>query len=232
MLPAVVRLAPDRAALRPALPVNLPPLQAVRLLDQLRERIRMLHYSLRTEQAYLYWCRAFVRFHGLRHPATMGGPEVETYLTYLASDRGLAPSSHRQALSALLFLYGKVLRQQLPWMQEIDRPVPKRRLPVVLSQDEVVTVLDRMQGVHQLLARLLYGTGLRITEALCLRVKDVDFSQRAIYVRQGKGGKDRVVMLPQVLVQPLREQLGRVRQVWAADGKAGCAGVECLCPGA
>jgi integron integrase len=125
-----------------------------------------------------------------------------------------------------LFLYGKVLRQQLPWMQEIDRPVPKRRLPVVLSQDEVVTVLDRMQGVHQLLARLLYGTGLRITEALCLRVKDVDFTQRAIYVRQGKGGKDRVVMLPQVLVQPLREQLGRVRQVWAADGEAGCAGVE------
>jgi integron integrase len=226
MLPAVVRLAPDRAALRPAPPVNLPPLQAVRLLDQLRERIRMLHYSLRTEQAYLYWCRAFVRFHGLRHPATMGGPEVETYLTYLASDRGLAPSSHRQALSALLFLYGKVLGQQLPWMQEIGRPVPKRRLPVVLSQDEVVTVLDRMQGVHQLLARLLYGTGLRITEALCLRVKDVDFTQRAIYVRQGKGGKDRVVMLPQVLMQPLREQLGRVRQVWAADGEAGCAGVE------
>jgi hypothetical protein len=101
MLPAVVRLAPDRAALRPAPPVNLPPLQAVRLLDQLRERIRMLHYSLRTEQAYLYWCRAFVRFHGLRHPATMGGPEVETYLTYLASDRGLAPSSCRLCCSSM-----------------------------------------------------------------------------------------------------------------------------------
>ena len=226
MLPAVVRPAIPRAALRPTTPVNLPPLRAVRLLDQLRERVRMLHYSRRTEQAYLYWSRAFIRFHGLRHPAQMGGPEVEAFLTYLASDRGLSPSSHRQALSALLFLYGKVLGLQLPWMQEIGRPVPKRRLPVVLSVDEVLAVLARLQGEHQLLARLLYGTGLRITEALCLRVKDIDFAQRAIYVRQGKGGKDRVVMLPQSLVLPLREQLGRVRQVWAADVESGHAGVE------
>lgn len=186
----------------------------------------MLHYSRRTEQAYLYWSRAFIRFHGLRHPAEMGGPEVEAYLTHLASDRGLSPSSHRQALSALLFLYGKVLGLQLPWMQEIGRPVPKRRLPVVLSVDEVLSVLARLQGEHQLLARLLYGTGLRITEALCLRVKDIDFAQRAIYVRQGKGGKDRVVMLPQSLASPLREQLGRVRQIWAADAESGHAGVE------
>ena len=226
MLPAVVRPAIPRAALRPSAPVNLPPLRAVRLLDQLRERVRMLHYSRRTEQAYLYWSRAFIRFHGLRHPAEMGGPEVEGFLTHLASDRGLSPSSHRQALSALLFLYGKVLGLQLPWMQEIGRPVAKRRLPVVLGVDEVLSVLARLQGEHQLLARLLYGTGLRITEALCLRVKDIDFAQRAIYVRQGKGGKDRVVMLPQSLVLPLREQLGQVRQVWAADVESGHAGVE------
>ncbi len=134
-------------------------------------------------------------------------------MTNLASDRGLSPSSHRQALSALLFPYGKVLGQQLPWMQEIGRPVPKRRLPVVLSVDEVLSVLARLQGEHQLLARLLYGTGLRITEALYLRVKDIDFAQRAIYMHQGKGGKDRAVMLPQSLVLPLREQLGRIRQV-------------------
>ncbi len=127
MLPAVVRPAIPRAALRPSMSVNLPPLRAVRLLDQLRERVRMLHYSRRTEQAYLYWSRAFIRFHGLRHPAEMGGPEVEAYLTYLASDRGLSPSSHRQALSALLFLYGKVLGLQLPWMQEIGRPAPSLR---------------------------------------------------------------------------------------------------------
>jgi integron integrase len=226
MLPAVVRPAFPRAALRPIPPVNLPPLQAVRLLDQLRERVRMLHYSRRTEQAYLYWSRAFIRFHGLRHPGEMGGPEVEAFLTYLASDRGLSPSSHRQALSALLFLYGKVLGLQLPWMQEIGRPVPKRRLPVVLSVDEVLSVLAKLNGEHQLLARLLYGTGLRITEALCLRVKDIVFAQRAIYVRQGKGGKDRVVMLPQSLVLPLREQLARARLVWAADVESGHAGVE------
>ncbi len=226
MLPAVVRPAIPREALRPTAPVNLPPLRAVRLLDQLRERVRMLHYSRRTEQAYLHWSRAFIRFHGLRHPAQMGGSEVEAFLTYLASDRGLSPSSHRQALSALLFLYGKVLGLQLPWMQEIGRPVPKRRLPVVLSVQEVLAVLARLQGERQLLARLLYGTGLRITEALCLRVQDIDFAQRAIYVRQGKGGKDRVVMLPQSLVLPLREQLGRVRQVWAADVESGHAGVE------
>lgn len=226
MLPAVIRQPQPRSALKPLPPVNLPPLQAVRLLDQLRERIRMLHYSVRTEQAYLHWCRAFIRFHGLQHPAAMGGPEVEAFLTYLAVDRALSPSSHRQALSALLFLYSKVLGQQLPWMQEIGRPIPKRRLPVVLSVDEVVGVLGQMHGVHQLLARLLYGTGLRITEALCLRVKDVDFAQRAIYVRQGKGDKDRVVMLPQSLVSGLREQLGRNRQVWASDVESGCAGVE------
>lgn len=226
MLPAVVHPAMPRAALRPALPANLPPLRAVKLLDQLRERVRMLHYSRRTEQAYLYWSRAFIRFHGLRHPVEMGGPEVEAFLTYLASDRGLSPSSHRQALSALLFLCGKVLGLQLPWMHEIGRPVPKRRLPVVLSVDEVLSVLARLQGEHQLLARLLYGTGLRITEALCLRVKDLDFAQRAIYVRQGKGDKDRMVMLPRSLVLPLRDQLGRVRQVWAADVESGCAGVE------
>lgn len=227
MLPAVVRPAIPRAALRPSNPVNLPPLRAVRLLDQLRERVRMLHYSRRTEQAYLYWSRAFIRFHGLRHPAEMGGPEVEAFLTYLASDRGLSPSSHRQALSALLFLYGKVLGLQLPWMQEIGRPVPKRRLPVVLSVEEVLAVLARLQGAHQLLARLLYGTGLRITEALCLRVKDIDFAQCAIYVRQGKGGKDRVVMLPQSLVLPLREQLGRFARFGRPMWSQGMQGWSC-----
>jgi integrase len=158
----------------------LPPLQATRLLEQVRERVRGLHYSLRTEEAYVFWCRDFVRFHGLRHPVEMGGPEVEAFLTHLAAQRGLSVSSHRQALSALLFLYGKVLGQQLPWMDEIGRPVPKRRLPVVLSAQEVAAVLAELDGVHGLLARLLYGTGLRIEEALRLRVKDLDFAHQAI----------------------------------------------------
>lgn len=118
----------------------------------MRERVRGLHYSLRTEEAYVFWCRDFVRFHGLRHPVEIGGPEVEAFLTHLAAQRGLSVSSHRQALSALLFLYGKVLGQQLPWMDEIGRPVPKRRLPVVLSAQKVAAVLAELDGVHGLLA--------------------------------------------------------------------------------
>ncbi|MBN8486872.1 MAG: integron integrase [Burkholderiales bacterium] len=197
-----------------------------RLLDRLRARIRAKHYSLRTEQAYVFWCRAFIRFHGLRHPAQMGGPEVEAYLTHLAAERGLSPSSHGQALSALLFLYGEVLGQQLPWMNEIGRPVPPKRLPVVLSVQEVSAVLAALEGVNRLLAQLLYGTGLRISEALGLRVKDVDFTHRAIIVRSGKGNKDRVVMLPASLAAALREQLTQSRALWADDAARGRGGVE------
>lgn len=204
----------------------LPPLTAPRLLDQIRERIRFLHYSHRTEEAYVNWARAFVRFHGLKHPSTLGKPEVEAFLTHLASERQLSPATHRQALSALLFLYGQVLGQQLPWMDEIGRPVPKRRLPVVLSPEEVVEVLSRLTGVHQLLARLLYGTGLRITEGLQLRVKDIDFAQHAVIVRAGKGGKDRIVMLPQSLEEPLRRHLHITRRLWQADHDRGESGVE------
>lgn len=229
MLPLLGGLAPARKHLRPppSATRSLPPLQSARLLDQLRERIRYLHYSRRTEDAYVFWCRAFIRWHGLRHPAEMGGPEVEAFLRYLAADRGLAPSSHRQALSALLFLYGKVLGVNLPWMTEIGRPQTQRRLPVVLSVEEIGALFAQIRSAeHRLLARLLYGTGLRITEALQLRVKDVDFSQRALFVRAGKGGKDRVVMLPQALHAELREQLGLARRIWAADVEAGQAGVE------
>ena len=215
-----------RGALRPASVVELPPLRAVRLLDQLRERLRMVHYSLRTEEAYLHWVRAYIRFHDRRHPAELGGDAVEAFLRHVAVERGLSPSSHRQALSALLFLYGKVLGQQLPWMAEIGRPIPKRRLPVVLTPHEVQAVLERLEGVHGLLARLLYGTGLRIAEALQLRVKDLDFGQRAVIVRAGKGGKDRVVMLPQSLEVALQAQLKECRTVWADDQARGRSGVE------
>ncbi|HET9821588.1 MAG TPA: integron integrase [Burkholderiaceae bacterium] len=216
-----------RNGLRPVGGAVLPPLRAVRLLDQVRERARGLHFSLRTEEAYVHWCRAFVRFHGLRHPAQMGGPEVESFLTHLAAERGLSVSSHRQALSALLFLYGKVLGRQLPWMAEIGRPVPKRRLPVVLSPDEVSAVLQRMEGTHGLLARLLYGTGLRIEEALQLRVKDLDFANQAVFVRSGKGGKDRVVMLPRSIAPALRRHMGDVsRALWSADVASGRCGVQ------
>lgn len=198
---------------------------APRLLDQLRARVRYLHYSLRTEQAYVHWVRAFVRFHGLRHPAEMGADEVEGFLSHLVSQREVAPATHRQALSALLFLYRQVLGQDLPWMSQLARPVPKRRLPVVLAPDEVARVLSLLEGEHRLFGQLLYGTGLRLAEALNLRVKDLVFSQQTLLVRAGKGGKDRAVMLPTALVQPLQAQLSRIHALWRADRAEGLAGV-------
>jgi integron integrase len=200
-------------------------LQSARLLDRVRERVRYLHYSLRTEQAYVHWVRAFVRHHGLRHPQDMGRAEVEAFLSWLATERQVAVATHRQALSALLFLYQQVLGQRLPWMDDIVRPQRKPRLPAVLSVGEVARVLGLLQGEHSVLAQLLYGTGMRISEALQLRVKDVDFEYRTVVVRCGKGGKDRAVMLPATLVPALRNQLARGRVLWQADAQAGQAGV-------
>lgn len=204
----------------------LPPLKAVKVLDQLRERIRYLHYSLRTEEAYVHWVRGYIRFHGLRHPSTLGGAEVEAFLSWLANARRVSSSTHKQALSALLFFYGKVLAIDLPWMKEIGRPRSHRRLPVVLSRVEVSRILTLLDGEHRLLAQLLYGTGMRISEALQLRVKDLDFEHSTIVVREGKGGKDRAVMLAQRLAPALREQLARARLLWAADQATGRGGVE------
>ena len=203
----------------------LPPLKAAKVLDQLRERIRYLHYSIRTEEVYVYWVRAFIRFHDLRHPATLGSDEVEEFLSWLANSRRVAASTHKQALSALLFFYVKVLGVDLPWMKEIGRPRTKRRLPVVLSPDEVARLLCFLDGEHRLFAQLLYGTGMRINEGLQLRVKDMDFERSTIIVREGKGGKDRAVMLPQRLIPSLQEQLARARILWAADQDAGRGGV-------
>ncbi|MCV2360400.1 integron integrase [Paucibacter sp. TC2R-5] len=216
-----------RRAPRPAVALaNLPALKSTRLLDQLRERIRSLHYSRSTEDVYVFWARAFIRHHGLRHPRDLDGADVESFLTWLASERQVAPATHRQALSALLFLYVKVLGVQLPWMSEIGRPHPQRRLPVVMSRDEVVQVLQRLEPKLRLFGQLLYGTGMRITEGLRLRVKDVDFSHGAIIVREGKGAKDRVVMLPDSLVPSLRNQLAIAHAVWRQDQEEGRGGVE------
>lgn len=203
-----------------------PPLQSTRLLDQVRERIRYLHYSLRTEKTYVYWVRLFVRWHKIRHPSEMGKPEVEAFLMWLANKREVSPSTHRQALSALLFLYKEVLNIELPWLDEIGRPKVRGRLPTVLSRDEVERLFTFMDGEVALLAKLLYGTGMRLSEGLRLRVKDVDFDRSSIIVREGKGGKDRVVMLPQTLRQALQEQLARSRAAWAEDRAANVPGVE------
>jgi integron integrase len=204
----------------------IPPLRSVKVLDQLRERIRYLHYSIRTEQAYVHWVRAFIRFHGVRHPATLGGNEVEAFLSWLANERKVSTSTHRQALAALLFFHGKVLCVDLPWLQEIGRPRPSRRLPVVLTPDEVVRILGFLKGEHRSFAQLLHGTGMRISEGLQLRVKDLDFDHGTIIVREGKGSKDRALMLPESLAPELREQLARARAWWLKDQGEGRSGVS------
>jgi integron integrase len=199
---------------------------SLRLLDQLREHIRYRHYSLRTEEAYVHWVRAFIRFHGLQHPRSLGRAEIESFLTWLAAERQVSPSTHKQALSALLFLYQQVLGQKdLPWMSELGRPKRQVRLPVVLTHAEVSRLLGALPDEHRLVGRLLYGTGMRLLEGLRLRVKDVDFGRRVIIVRDGKGGKDRVVMLPAALEGPLKAQLKRAHELHRADREAGLAGV-------
>jgi integron integrase len=197
-----------------------------RLLDQVRDGIRYRHYSFRTEQAYVEWVRRFVRFHGLRHPRELGGPEVVAFLTHLAVERNVAASTHQQALSALLFLYRDVLGVELPWLGDIERPKKPRRLPVVLSRDEVRALLSQLDGTHGLMSRLLYGTGMRLMECVRLRVKDVDIPRREITIRSGKGGRDRVTMVPQTLARELAGQLARARTLWSADRANGAAGVE------
>ena len=205
---------------------STPVFRSTRLLDQLREQIRYLHYSLRTEEAYVYWVKNFVRFHGLKHPRDMGQAEVEAFLTYLATQRKVSVSTHRQALSALLFLYQKVLGVALPWMEELARPVPKKRIPVVLTRSEVQAVLGKLEGQHKPLASLLYGCGLRLLEGLRLRVKDVDFDRNVIIVRDAKGGKDRVVMLPQSLVPALKDQFRQSHALWTLDRAQQLPGVD------
>jgi integron integrase len=203
---------------------DLPP--PPRLLDQVRERARYLHYSLRTEKAYGYWVRMFVRWSGMRHPRDMGEPEVKAFLTMLASQRRVSSSTHNQALSALLFLYREVLGSQLPWMADLQRPSGLRRIPTVLTRDEVKALLDNLVGEVALISRLLYGTGMRLMEAIRLRVKDVDFVRNVIVVREAKGNEDRVVMLPRTLAAPLHDQIAFARRMWEQDRAAGAGGVE------
>ena len=152
--------------------------RAPKLLDQVRNAIRIRHYSLRTEEAYVHWTRAFIRFHGLRHPREMGAREVTSYLSHLATERDVAAATQQQALSALLFLYRQVLEIDLPWLDDLVRPKKPARLPTVLNLDEVSRLLSSVRPEHALMTRLLYGTGMRLMECLRLRVKDIDFVRR------------------------------------------------------
>ena len=207
----------------------VPPLQSVttgpRLLDRVKTAIRMRHMSVRTEEAYVGWIRRFILFHGKRHPDEMAEPEVSSFLSALATERRVAASTQNQALAAVLFLYHDVLERDLDWLRDLVHAKRPERIPVVLDRAEVARVLAQMDGVEKLCAGLLYGSGLRLLEGLRLRVKDVDFGGQQVIVREGKGNKDRVTLLPASLQGPLRAHLDAVRaqhQRDVASGDAGC----------
>jgi integron integrase len=207
-------------------PVPAPELPSQpKLLDQLRGRLRVKHYSIRTEQAYVDWVRRFILFHGKRHPRDLGPREVEAFLTHLAVKGRVSASTQNQAKSAILFLFREAIDRELPWLDGVVAARTSQRLPVVLSLEEADAVLGRMRGTSGLIARLLYGSGLRILECLRLRVKDIDFTGHEILVRDGKGAKDRVTMLPESVVEPLRRHLERVRELHAEDLAAGFGSV-------
>ena len=203
-----------------------------RLLDEVRSAIRVRHYSIRTEEAYVQWIRRFILHHGKRHPRDLGPDEIAQFLGHLATVREVGPATQNQAKSALLFLYRIVMGVDLPWLDEIVAAKDNRRLPVVLTQGEVRAVLAESSGTIGLVLALLYGTGLRLLEGLRLRVKDVCFERREILVRDGKGGKDRVTVLPENLILPLQGQLARAKarhdedladgfgEVWLPDALA------------
>ncbi len=192
-----------------------------RLLDQVRERLRAGHYSLRTEEAYVDWIRRFIFFHQKRHPKAMGAPEINAFLSHLAVERKVSASTQNQAKAALLFLYQKVLLIELPWLEGVIQAKRAKRLPTVLTLNETRMLLDQLHGTMLLVVRLLYGTGMRLMECLQLRVKDLDFERLEIVIRQGKGGKDRVTMLPERLVEPLKAHLVKVKALHDQDLEKG-----------
>ena len=203
-------------------PLTAPASPPLRLLAAVRQRLRLLHYSLRTEDVYVQWMRRFILFHGKRHPASMGAAEVSDVLSHLASDREVAAATQNQAKSALLFLYKEVLQIDLPWLNEVVTANRARRLPVVLTPGEVRSLLMELPaGDQHLVISLLYGTGMRLLEGLRLRVKDVEFHRREIVVREGKGNKDRVTVLPENLIAPLQAQLARAQALHLGDLGAG-----------
>jgi integron integrase len=204
-------------------PTDLPP--APKLLDQVRDRIRVKHYSIRTETQYLQWIKRFILFHDKRHPRDMAAPEIEAFLTHLAVVGNVSASTQNQALSALLFLYREVFQVEVAWLDNVTRAKLPQRLPVVLTVQEVRAVLAQMSGVYGLMAALLYGTGMRLMECVRLRVKDVEFERGEIVVRDGKGAKDRITMLPGTVVAALQAHLLRRRTLFEADQQLGKAAV-------
>lgn len=192
---------------------NEPP----KLLDQVRGKIRLKHYSIRTEQAYVDWIKRFILHFDKQHPKDLGAAQVEQFLTHLAVVGKVSASTQNQAKSALLFLYKEILGSELPWLDDVEQAKTSKRLPVVLTQQEVQAILSQLSGTHHLVVSMLYGTGMRILEGLRLRVKDIDFARKEILIRDGKGYKDRVTMLPLSLVIPLQAHLAQVKMLHEKD---------------
>lgn len=201
------------------------PTQRPKLLDALRAQLRVMHYAIRTEDAYVDWVRRFILFHDKRHPKDMGPTEVASFLSHLAVTRHVSASTQNQAKAAVLFLYRHVLGIELPWLDDVVIAKVPQRLPVVLTSREVRSLLQELNGTTALLASLLYGTGMRLMEGLRLRVKDIDFERREIIIREGKGNKDRVTVLPENLIEPLRQRLQKTQQLHQADLDAGYGNV-------
>jgi integron integrase len=199
--------------------------ESPKLLERVRMAVRVRHYSIRTEEAYVTWSKRYILFHGRKHPSAMGADEINAFLTHLAVERNVSASTQNQALSAILFLYQKVLNEDVGWIADIVRAERPRRLPVVFAPEEVVAVVEKMSGVERLIAELLYGTGLRVIEALRLRVKDLGFEKNEILVRDGKGKKDRQTMLPRSLSGKLSAHLVGVRELHDGDLRAGLGAV-------
>ena len=193
---------------------------AKKLLDQARDRLRAMHYSYRTEETYIDWMRRYILFHKKRHPAEMGVPEIQEFLTHLAAERSVAASTQNQALSAVLFLYREVLHKEIEpiLLSSAKRP---ERLPAVLSREETLSIIANLHGIHKLMVQLLYGSGLRLMECVRLRVKDIDFEYKTVTVRDGKGEKDRITPLPDSLIPGLQRQIERVRLLHEEDLAAG-----------
>ncbi len=200
--------------------------QKPKLLDQVRQAIRTRHYSLRTEEAYVQWIKRFILFHHKRHPKDMGADEVTQFLSDLAVNHHVAASTQNQALSALLFLYQEVLKQEIPWLHDVVRAKKAKKIPVVLTREEVKAVLSGLSGPAGIMAGLLYGSGLRLMECIRLRVKDVDFSYNQIAVRDGKGEKDRVTMLPLNVKESLQCHLQDVKHLHEQDLQEGFGAVS------
>jgi len=207
--------------LQTALPAHPP-----KLLDQVRSVIRTMHYSYKTEQAYIDWIRRYICFHHKRHPSDMGAEEISTFLTHLAVKENVAASTQNQALCAIVFLYKRVLKIDLPQFDDLVWAKKPKKLPVVFSPYEVKCILNKLAGMHWLMAMILYGAGLRLSECLRLRVKDIDFAYKQLTINNAKGDKDRVTMLPEAVIKPLQEHLEYVRLLFEKDLHDGYASVE------